>query len=150
MSKKDFSTSFLVDQTPMQAFDAIINVRAWWSETIEGDTENVGDEFIYEVKNIHYCKMKLIEAIPGKKVSWLITYNYFSFVKDKSEWTGTTINFDIAQEDGKTLVTFTHQGLTQEFECFDICSNAWGDYIIGSLRKLIATGQGTPNKKEGE
>jgi hypothetical protein len=26
-----------------------------------------------------------------------------------------------------------------------VCSNAWGQYITGSLRKLITTGRGEPN-----
>jgi hypothetical protein len=33
-------------------------------------------------------------------------------------------------------------------ECYDPCSNAWGTYINGSLRSLIATGKGQPNWKE--
>ena len=33
-------------------------------------------------------------------------------------------------------------------ECFEACSDAWGGYIKGSLRSLIATGKGQPNVKE--
>jgi len=38
--------------------------------------------------------------------------------------------------------------MVPEYECFTICSNAWGSYINGSLKKLIATGKGSPNPKE--
>jgi hypothetical protein len=40
-------------------------------------------------------------------------------------------------------------GLAPDVECFDSCSNAWGFYITGSLRNLIASGQGEPNPREG-
>jgi hypothetical protein len=40
-------------------------------------------------------------------------------------------------------------GLAPDVECFDSCSNAWGFYITGSLRTLIAQGQGQPNPPEG-
>ena len=67
---------------------------------------------------------------------------YLNFVHDKTEWTGTDIIFDIYEEGDKTKVRFTHAGLVPDSECFDSCSNAWGFYINGSLRDLIATGKG--------
>lgn len=45
-------------------------------------------------------------------------------------------------------VRFTHAGLVPAYECYDVCSNAWGEYITGSLRKLITTGKGEPNPVE--
>ena len=92
--------------------------------------------------------MKLIEVIPNKKVVWLVMENYFKFTKDKSEWTGTKVIFEISEKDNKTQIRFTHQGLVPAYECFDICSNAWSQYISQSLWSLIAKGKGQPNAKE--
>jgi len=36
-------------------------------------------------------------------------------------------------------------GLVPEYECYDICQNAWTNYIQNSLRNLIVTGKGQPN-----
>ena len=74
--------------------------------------------------------------------------NYFKFTKDKTEWRGTKIVFDVSRKDNETEIRFTHEGLVPEYECFDICSDAWGSYINGSLRSLITTGKGQPNPKE--
>jgi hypothetical protein len=52
------------------------------------------------------------------------------------------MTFDIARDESRTEVRFAHLGLVPEFECFDACSNAWGFYINGSLRRLITTGEG--------
>jgi hypothetical protein len=62
-----------------------------------------------------------------------------NFTEDKAEWIGTDIAFDISPNGDRTDVRFTHRGLVPEFECFDNCSNAWGFYIKGNLRDLIAT-----------
>jgi hypothetical protein len=148
MTTADFTTTILVDQTPEEVFDAINNVRGWWSEEIEGSTDKLNDEFKYHYEDVHRCKMKLIEVIPGKKVVWLVLDNYFKFTKDKSEWTGTKIIFEIAEKDNKTQLRLTHLGLVPQYECYEICRDAWTTYIQNSLRSLVSTGKGQPNGKD--
>jgi hypothetical protein len=148
MTTTDFTTAILVDQTPNEVFKAINNVRGWWSEEIEGSTDKLNDEWTYHYEDVHRCKMKVIEFIPGKKVVWLVMENYFSFTKDKSEWKGNKIIFDITEKNNKTQLQFTQEGLVPEYECYDICQNAWSTYIQKSLRSLITTGKGQPNGKD--
>ncbi len=148
MNDQNFTTAFTADQTPEECFAAINNVRGWWSEEIEGSTDKLNDEFTYHYQDVHRCKMKITELIPGKKVVWHVLDNYFNFTKDKTEWKGTDITFEVSKKGDKTEVRFTHVGLVPEYECFDICSNAWGSYINGSLRSLITIGKGQPNKIE--
>ena len=145
MTTSDFTTTILVDQSPKEVFDAINNVRGWWSEEIEGSTDKLNDEFIYHYEDVHRCKMKLIEVIPNKKVVWLVLDNYFKFTKDKSEWKGNKIIFEITEKEHKTQLQFTQLGLVPEYECYDICRDAWSIYIKNSLRSLITTGKGQPN-----
>src|ERR1700733_9634532 len=92
--------------------------------------------------------MKLIEVVQDKKVVWLVLDNYFKFTKDKSEWKDTKVIFEISRKDGKTVLRMTHQGLVPEYECFEICRDAWTGYIQNSLRNLIVTGKGQPNGKD--
>jgi hypothetical protein len=146
MQTTDYSTTILVQQTPKEAFDAINNVRGWWSQEIEGGTEKLGDEFKYHYMDVHACQMKLIEIVPDKKVVWLVMNNYFDFTKDKNEWTGTKVVFEISEQGNDTQIRFTHQGLVPEYECYDVCSNAWSKYLHESLFSLITTGMGQPNQ----
>jgi hypothetical protein len=138
---KDFTVAFTVEQTPEEAFAAINDVRGWWTGKpgIEGSTDKLGDEFTYRYEPHHYSKQKVTELIPGKKVVWLVLDSSIDFVNDKSEWKGTKVTFDIAKKGDKTEVRFTHIGLAPDIECFDACSNAWGSYVNGGLRSLIAT-----------
>ncbi|HYV90159.1 MAG TPA: SRPBCC domain-containing protein [Chitinophagales bacterium] len=145
MQNQNFTTTILVDQSPKEVFNAINNVRGWWSEEIEGSTDKLNDEFTYHYEDVHRCKMKLIEVVPDKKVVWLVMDNYFKFTKDSSEWKGNKIIFEITRKDNKTQLQFTQVGLVPEYECYDICENSWNNYIHMSLRNLIATGKGQPN-----
>lgn len=147
MTTSDFTTTILVDQTPKEAFDAINHVRGWWSEEIEGGTSKLNDEFNYHYEDVHHCKIKLIEVVPDKKVVWMVLNNYFKFTKDSSEWTGTKIIFELSEKNGQTQIRFTHQGLVPAYECYNICKDAWSNYINNSLRNLITTGKGLPNAK---
>ena len=145
MAAKDFTTTILVDNTPEEVFNAINNVRGWWSEEIEGSTDKLNSEFDYHYEDVHRCKIKIIELVPNKKVVWSVLDNYFKFTKDKSEWKGTKIIFDIAEKDNKTEMRFTHHGLVPAYECYEICRDAWTGYIQKSLRNLITAGKGQPN-----
>ncbi len=149
MQNKNFTTSFLVDQSPEEVFSAVNDPRSWWSEEIEGNTDKLNAEFNYHYKDVHTCKMKITELIPGKKVVWLVLDNHFNFTKDEHEWMGNQIIFDLTEKDNKTKLQFTQLGLVPEYECYEICQNAWSNYINNSLRSLITTGKGQPNPKEG-
>ena len=149
IKEENYTATLLVNQTPKEAFNAIINPRAWWSQSIEGHTDKLDSVFTYHFSNVHFCKMKLVEVVPDKKIVWLVVDNYFNFIKDQREWKGTKISFEIAKKGNKTEIRFTHIGLVPSYECYNICHDAWGNYINNSLYNLITTGTGTPNAKEG-
>ncbi|MBC7388537.1 MAG: SRPBCC domain-containing protein [Opitutaceae bacterium] len=149
MESKDYTTSILVEQSPATAFKAITNFRAWWSEEIEGKTDQLNETFFYHYKDVHLCKIKLIEIVQDNKLVYKVMENEFNFTKDKTEWVGTKLIFDITKEGDKTKVKFTHEGLVPEYECYNVCNDAWTSYIQGSLKNLITTGKGKPNGKEG-
>ena len=92
----------------------------------------------------HLATIRVEELIPGRRIVWRVLNNHFSFTDDQTEWKDTEIRFDISEENGATEVRFTHAGLVPSYECFDVCSNAWGFYIGDSLPNLITTGRGTP------
>ncbi|MES2748271.1 MAG: SRPBCC domain-containing protein [Bacteroidota bacterium] len=142
MENKDFTSTITVDKSPKEVFEAITNVRAWWSGEIEGNTNKLGDEFSYKVGDVHFSKHKIVESEPYSKVVWQVIESHLSFTEDKSEWIGTKIIFEITPQENKTKLTFTHHGLVPKIECYDACSNAWSQIIQESLFSLITTGEG--------
>ena len=135
-----FSTSFVVTQSPEAAYAAIINPRAWWTGDYEGTTNAVGESFTYRYKDLHRSRQLVTELYAGRRVVWQVVDADLSFIADRTEWTGTTIIFDIARGAAGTQVTFTHVGLRPNVECFETCTDAWTTLIHGSLRHLIETG----------
>ena len=149
MESGGFSTSFTVEQSPLEVFTAINDVRGWWSGEIDGPTDVLGASFTYRYKGLHRSTQTITELVPGERVVWHVEDASLEFVEDKTEWNGTDIVFEIARRGERTEVRFTHAGLVPRFECYGKCSGAWGFYVNESLRGLIATGKGAPNAEEG-
>lgn len=143
MATSNYTTTILVDNSATAVFNAINNVRGWWQGEIEGSTDKLNDEFSYRMEDIHFSKQKVVELIPNEKVVWLVTDSKLNFTKNKSEWTGTKIVFEISEINHKTQIHFTHLGLVPEIECYGGCSGAWEDLIQKSLLSFITTGKGT-------
>ncbi|MEO6303531.1 MAG: SRPBCC domain-containing protein [Bacteroidia bacterium] len=142
MKTKDFTTTILVDKSAQEVFNAIKNVRGWWSglygEEFKGNSEQLNDEFTFKAgEGMHYSKQKLVELIPDKKIVWLVTDSKLTFLEDKSEWTNTKICFEISKQGAKTKIQFTHLGLFPEIECYNSCAPAWTQYIQEKLLSLI-------------
>lgn len=146
MNTNDFTITLLSDKTPDEVFNAVTNVRKWWSgyysEKIEGSTERLNDEFIFCAgDDVHYSKQKLVEVVPNKKIVWLVTDSKLSFLKNTGEWTGTTIVFEISKNGKHTQLVFTHKGLTPQVECYKACAPGWTQYLQNKLLPMITSGK---------
>ena len=148
IDERSFTASITVAKPGSEVFDAITNFRGWWSEEIEGSTDKINETFFYHYKDIHLCKIRLVESVPDNRLVYEVVDNEFNFIKDQSEWVNTRLIFDIERRDDRTVVTFTHDGLVPEYECYPVCNDAWSGYITNSLRNFIETGAGNPNPKD--
>jgi uncharacterized protein YndB with AHSA1/START domain len=147
MNNQSFTTTLMVDQAPKEVFNAITNVRGWWSEGIEGSTDQLNNEFAHRDRYL-YVKM-MITHLTSEKVVWDIVESHNNmFLDNIHEWDDTRIVFEITEKAGKTEIRFTHVGLAPEFECYTVCSNSWDFFISTSLKNLIENGKGDPISKE--
>jgi hypothetical protein len=79
--------------------------------------------------------------VPGRRLVWSVLDSDLSFVENRTEWTGTTVTFDLARKGAKTEVRFTHVGLVPGCACYDACSKGWSFYLNESLRPLVTGGR---------
>ena len=147
MENQNYNATIAVSNPANEAFNVINNVSKWWTENLEGNSENLNDIFTVHFGGDAFVTHKLIEVVPNKKVVWLVTDCYLSWLKDKTEWTNTKMSFEVSTNNNKTQISFTHIGLVPEVECYDMCVKGWDQYVKGSLLKLITEGEGQPQRK---
>ncbi|MGI8952777.1 MAG: SRPBCC domain-containing protein [Chitinophagaceae bacterium] len=147
MKKQDYNVTITVKATAKEAFKNINSVSKWWTENLEGSLQKLNDVFTVYFGET-FVTFKIIEVVPDKKIVWLVTDCYLHWLKDKKDWKGTKIVFEILEQKDSTKIIFTHVGLVPEIECYNDCIKGWDQYIKGSLFKLISEGKGLPEKQK--
>ena len=121
-----------------RALTAIDDLSAWWTTDTKGESK-VGSTLQFRFGAGGF-DMKVLELHPATHVLWQV-------VDGPEEWIGTTISFDLKQQDDWTIVLFKHRGWKQPIEFMHHCSTKWGVFLL-SLKSLLETGKGAPHPND--
>jgi hypothetical protein len=142
MSDQSYTATIMVANPPQDVFNHINEVSKWWTKDFEGSSAKLNDEFVICHPGQHYSKQRVTEMSPGKRVVWLVTDSQMSWLeRDKAEWTGTRMIFELTTEGDKTSLHFTHEGLVPQKECYERCTQGWDMVIKDWLFKFITAGK---------
>lgn len=124
-----------------RALTAIDGLAHWWTNEVEGSEETGGTiEFTFSAPD-GTVKGKMVmevqELTPHKMVSWFC-------VEGPPEWVGTTISFNLSEQDGQTIIIFGHRNWKEWVEFAGHCSMKWAVFLL-SLRDYVETGKGKPS-----
>lgn len=146
----NYTNTIDVKTTADKVYDALAyKITLWWTEMFEGASAQVGNVFTIRFgENIHKT-MQVKEACSDKKMIWYVVDSLINLpeLKNQTEWIGTTIVWEVEQNNENTKIKVTHLGLNPDIECYDICSNGWIQFL-GSLKLFLETGTGTPYKEK--
>ena len=140
--KINFSSRISAAISAREAISKISNVPAWWGVTFAGSAEKENDEFTVTMTGDSFFNFTVAELIADRRVVWLVTDCNMPWYSDKKEWAHTKLVFDLAEHDGMTELTFTHEGLTPDVECYKDCAPGWTHWITTSLFSYFTTGKG--------
>jgi hypothetical protein len=143
MKPKDYHCSIAAPVSAEEAFDSINQVSGWWAKQTEGYSESLHDVFTVRFGET-YVTFEITEFLPNKRVVWFVNDCNLHWIGNKTEWTGTSIIWEITETGGATRIDMTHQGLLPEVECFKDCQAGWNDHIKNSLAKYLTEKVGMP------
>jgi uncharacterized protein YndB with AHSA1/START domain len=129
------------DASPEKIYDALTTLEGlagWWTEDTNGSADVGGViEFRFPPGGFD---MEVIERRPAERVAWKV-------VAGPEEWVGTTVEWDLRQDDDYTIVLFKHKGWKEPVEFMHHCSTKWATYMM-SLKSLVETGEGAPSPRD--
>ncbi|HVV02932.1 MAG TPA: SRPBCC domain-containing protein [Puia sp.] len=138
----DFNSSISMEISADEAIKKISHVPEWWGVTFTGSAEKQGDKFTVTMTGDSFFHFTVTELIPGRRMVWLVTDCHMPWYSDKQEWKNTRLIFDLQENNGVTDLTFTHEGLTPNVECYKDCETGWTHWIRTSLCSYLTTGKG--------
>jgi uncharacterized protein YndB with AHSA1/START domain len=119
-------------------------IRGWWTVSCDAGIA-VGEQIT--IRFGQTFKVMRIESLrPEAEVRWRVTDAQLDVpgLKRTKEWIGTTIVFNIMiQSPLVTSLQLEHIGLTPQVECYNLCSQGWGQFL-GSPKSYVETGTGAP------
>lgn len=146
MTGKDYTCTIQAPVPAAQAFDKISSVSEWWGKDFEGRAREQGDAFTVRFGKT-FVDFKISDAAPGSRIVWDVVDCYIPGLKDQTEWTGTSVVWELSSSNGTTTVKMTHRGLVPEVECYGMCEQGWNFYVAKSLLQYLTEGKGLPNGK---
>ena len=146
---ESYTTTITFAKSSNDVFKHINDVSKWWVKVagdqqteFEGQSTKLNDEFVLRHGENHYSKQKLMEVVPDKKVVWFVTDSKLNWIeKDKHEWTGTKMIFELIPDGDKTVLKFTHQGLLPEKECYNHSVQFWDMVLKKWLYNYLINGK---------
>jgi hypothetical protein len=147
MKKQDYSATISAQASTHEAFNNINSVSKWWTENVEGRSDNLNNVFTVRFGET-FVTFRIVDLVPDQKIVWLVTDCFLHWLNDKKEWKGTKLIFEIQGEKDSTKIHFTHAGLVPKIECYNDCVKGWDQYFKESLFKLITEGKGHPERKK--
>jgi len=122
--------SIVIDAPPENIYPLIATARGfslWWAA---GVTENGGAVDLGFFNRATVYRLQLVRSVEPGEAEW--------HCLSGREWNGTRLLFSLEQNNGKTLVRFTHADWEAETDYFVNCTTTWGELMY----RLKATAEG--------
>jgi hypothetical protein len=146
MIPPSYTREIIVSCSPANVYQALTaGFSEWWTSGCESIAE-VGDQITFRfgdaywvmranILNSDFIELECVEGhhLDVGQPEAILT-----------EWEGTKLKWNIQAHAAGTKIEFTHEGLTITLHCYDACEEGWDHFFVGSLKKYLDNGVGTP------
>ena len=142
----NYTQSIKTKATQKTSFLSIATgIDKWWGK-VDNPVSKINDEFSIFFGNTEW-RFKIIEFLEYEKITWkCIKANHIheGLSDIKEEWLDTELFWKFNTVNGFTEISFLHNGLNPELNCYGVCESAWSFFIPKSLKDYLDKGVGNP------
>ena len=142
MRKQSSSREIIVSATLQEAYQALTcDFDKWWSDSSR-QLFQAGD-----VTTFHFhpnpttwtFRANVLQPQTYIELECIEAHHIHEGLPESilEEWKGTKLKWNIAPDDKGTKISFTHEGLTPELDCHEICEQGWDHFFLGSLKNYL-------------
>jgi uncharacterized protein YndB with AHSA1/START domain len=121
----DLHHSVPIDAPASKVYEAIATqegLRGWWTADSVADSRIGGKaEFGFDGRAMVF-RMTIEALEPGRKVRWKCG-------GDHPEWRGTSLDWEISETGGSSVLSFTHRGWKEMTPFCASCNSTWGELM---------------------
>jgi uncharacterized protein YndB with AHSA1/START domain len=132
-----------IDAPAKRVFDAVgteAGFRGWWTADARVEERAGGRaEFGFENRQMIF-RMTIEQFEPGKRVLMRCS-------GDHPDWSGTTLTWEVVEQDGPSVLRFTHSGWKSVGDYFANCNSTWGE-LMYRLRDYVEGRKPGPHWRE--
>lgn len=111
-------------------------IAGWWSDRVSGPAGAVGDTFEVRFPTTPVVFELAVTEASEERIEWAIAEN-------PPWWQGTTIRFDISQEDEATRLLFSHRDFEPDNPVIPVITPAWAQFLA-NLKEVAESGVARP------
>ncbi|WP_299877913.1 SRPBCC domain-containing protein [uncultured Sulfitobacter sp.] len=151
MTTQSYKKSIEVAASPATAFEAVTRgVEHWWTRP-DQPLVRLGDRAKFTFPpGVSYWTFELTGMDEPSQVEWTCVdalHIHEGQPKEiEAEWLDTKVLWDIRGHVDGTQIELQHAGLTPQLLCYDICEAGWDLFFLGSLKRYLDTGIGSPHR----
>lgn len=121
-----------------QALTTQEGLAATWTQNlvVKPETGFINE---FDFNDNYATKMKVVELQEDKRVYW-------DCIDSDPEWIGTSVSFDLAEQNSVTTVELRHLNWKEVTEFYRACNYNWGMFLY-SLKSYVEEGEGLPYQK---
>ncbi len=156
MGQPSYHRIISVNASPEKVYQALTSgYENWWTSTHGKCFNELGDQIKFTFSpNVSFWTMEAKTLKPNKLVELecVDAYHLIDSKPDASqtEWLGTKMVWNIEADEDQTTVHFTHNGLTPNLHCYEVCETGWDMFFVESLKAYLNTGVGSPHTEENQ